>query len=242
MKTFTEVVEEIKDIVSADMPGKKVFDKDIANLLGISQMNLATMKKRDKIPFRELLDFCAKRSIAINWLLYGQSPESLIETTNKFYMVRYFSEVRASAGGGADAYDEGYEPLMLGEEFATALGGEHELQNIEAINVTGDSMEPTFGYGDIVFVNRNKNDIARGGVFTVSRDGELFVKIGDAEPVKLKNGKNTLGRNPDSDIKTGDLDQTVSKDHLEINVDGDKIQIIDKSTNGTYIDKKGYRI
>ncbi len=176
MKTFTEVVEEIKDIVSADMPGKKVFDKDIANLLGISQMNLATMKKRDKIPFRELLDFCAKRSIAINWLLYGQSPESLIESTNKFYMVRYFSEVRASAGGGADAHDEDYEPLMLSEEFAAALGGERELQNIEAINVTGDSMEPTFAYGDIVFVNRSKNDIARGGVFTVSREGELFIK------------------------------------------------------------------
>lgn len=176
MKAFNEIVEEIKDIVSEELPGKKVFDKDVAGLLGISQMNFATLKKRNKIPYEELLNFCAKRSIAINWLLYGQSPESLIEPTNKFYMVRYFSDVSASAGGGADIFDEGSEPMMLSENFVQTLGGEQELRYIEAINVTGDSMEPTFSYGDIVFVNRNRTDIGRGGVFTINTEGGLFIK------------------------------------------------------------------
>lgn len=176
MKSFSDVVEEIKDIVSEEHPGKKIYDKDIAELLGISQMNFATMKKRDKIPFHELLDFCAKRSIAINWLLYGQSPESLVEPTNRFYMVRYFSEVSASAGGGAYNDDEAYEPLMLEENFVASLGGERELKHIEAINVSGDSMEPTFSYGDIVFVNRSKTDVDRGGVFTINTEHGLFIK------------------------------------------------------------------
>jgi hypothetical protein len=176
MKSFAEIVEEIKDIVSEEMPGKKVFDKDVASLLGITQMNFATMKKRDKIPFHELLDFCAKRSIAINWLLYGQSPESLVEPTNRFYMVRYFSEVSASAGGGAYNDDEAYEPLMLEAGFVESLGGERELKHIEAINVSGDSMEPTFSYGDIIFINRSKRDIGRGGIFTINTEAGLFVK------------------------------------------------------------------
>ncbi|MEA3373877.1 MAG: S24 family peptidase [Campylobacterota bacterium] len=176
MKSFTDVVESIKDIVSEDHPGKKIFDKDVAGMLGISQMNFATMKKRDKIPFHELLDFCAKRSIAINWLLYGQSPESLVEPTNRFYMVRYFSEVSASAGGGAYNDDENYEPLMLEPSFVATLGGERELKYIEAINVSGDSMEPTFSYGDIVFVNRSRTDIGRGGVFTINTEAGLFIK------------------------------------------------------------------
>ena len=154
MKSFNEIVETIKDIVSSEFPDRKVFDKDIAELLEISQMNFATMKKRNKIPFNELLDFCAKRSIAINWLLYNQSPESLIEPTNRFYMVRYFSSVNASAGGGADNDELEYEPLMLEENFALSLGGEGELRHIEAINVTGDSMEPSFSYNDIVFIKR----------------------------------------------------------------------------------------
>ena len=176
MKNFNDIVEQIKDVVSEDFPGKKIFDKDIAGLLGISQMNFATMKKRDKIPYEELLEFCARRSIAINWLLFGQSPESLIESTNKFYMVRYFSDVSASAGGGGVGDVEDSVELMLEGNFVSSLGGERELKNIEALNVSGDSMEPTFSYGDMIFINRSKVDIGRGGIFTINTEAGLFIK------------------------------------------------------------------
>ncbi|MBT5935036.1 LexA family transcriptional regulator [Sulfurimonas sp.] len=176
MNEFTSIVEEIKSIVSSDFKPKKVFDKDVAEVLGITQMNFATMKKRNKIPFNELLDFCAKKTISINWLLYGQSPESLIEATNKFYMVKYFSDVNASAGGGGDNECEEIQELEIPEQFVFMLGGERELTNIEAINVSGDSMEPTFSYNDIVFINRTKKDLNRGGVFTIRTEAGLFIK------------------------------------------------------------------
>jgi DNA-binding Xre family transcriptional regulator len=176
MNGFMEIVEEIKSIVSTDYDGKKIFDKDVADILGISQMNFATMKKRNKIPFGELLDFCATRSISINWLLYGQSPESLVEATNKFYMVKYFNDINASAGGGSDNEFVEMEELEIPEQFVFMLGGERELKYIEAINVSGDSMEPTFSYNDIVFVNRNKTDLQRGGIFTIRTDAGLFIK------------------------------------------------------------------
>lgn len=176
MNTLNEIVEEIKSIVSNDFNGKKVFDKDVADLLGITQMNFATMKKREKIPYLELLDFCASKSISINWLLYGQSPESLVEATNKFFMVKYFNDVSASAGGGAYADSEAIESLEVPAQFVFMLGGESELKNIEAINVSGDSMEPTFSYNDIVFLNRSKRDLDRGGIFTIRTDAGLFIK------------------------------------------------------------------
>ncbi len=176
MNSFVDIVEEIKNIVSSDFAPKKVFDKDVAEVLGISQMNFATMKKRNKIPFTELLDFCAKKSISINWLLYGQSPESLVEATNKYYMVKYFSDISASAGGGSESEFEEIEELEIPEQFVFMLGGERELKNIEAINVSGDSMEPTFSYNDIVFINRSKTDLNRGGIFTIRTEAGLFIK------------------------------------------------------------------
>ena len=176
MKSFLEVVEEIKNIISAEFNGKKVFDKDVANILGISQMNFATMKKRNKIPFGELLDFCATKSISINWMLYGQSPESLVEATNRFFMIKYFNDVNASAGGGADTENEEANEIEIPLEFVKMLGGEQELKHIEAINVSGDSMEPTFSYNDIVFINRSKTDLQRGGIFTIRTEGGLFIK------------------------------------------------------------------
>ena len=176
MNKFIEIVEEIKNIISTDFNGKKVFDKDVADVLGISQMNFATMKKRNKLPFTELLDFCAIKSISINWLLYGQSPESLIEATNRFYMIKYLSDVNASAGGGSFVEDENIEELKLPEQFSTILGGDNQLKNIEAINVTGDSMEPTFSYNDIIFINRAKTDLHSGGIFTIRTEAGLFIK------------------------------------------------------------------
>lgn len=176
MNSFALIVEEIKSIVSSEFNVKKIFDKDVADILGVSQMNFATMKKRNKIPYAELLDFCAAKAISINWMLYGQSPESLVEATNKFYMVKYFSDVNASAGGGGDAECEEIEELEIPEQFLFMLGGERELKNIEAINVSGDSMEPTFSYNDIVFINRGKTDLQRGGIFTIRTEAGLFIK------------------------------------------------------------------
>ena len=176
MKNFLEIVEEIKNIVSSEFDGKKIFDKDVADILGISQMNFATMKKRNKIPFNELLDFCATKSISINWMLYGQSPESLVEATNRFFMIKYFNNVNDSACVGTDEQQEDMQEIEIPEEFVIMLGGERELRYIEAINVSGDSMEPTFGYNDIVFINRNKTDLQRGGIFTIRTEAGLFIK------------------------------------------------------------------
>lgn len=176
MNTLSVIVEEIKSIISSDFSGKKVFDKDVADVLGISQMNFATMKKREKIPYAELLDFCAQKTISINWMLYGQSPESLVEATNKFFMIKYFNDVSASAGGGSFTDTEEVEALEIPEQFVFMLGGERELKHIEAINVSGDSMEPTFSYNDIVFINRSKTDLQRGGIFTIRTESGLFIK------------------------------------------------------------------
>jgi len=175
MKSFLEIIEEIKSIVSSEFSDKKIFDKDVADVLGISQMNFATMKKRNKIPFGELLDFCATKSISINWMLYGQSPESLVAATNKFFMIKYLGDVNASAGGGGEAIEDA-EEVEIPLEFVHRLGGEKEIRNIEAINVSGDSMEPTFSYNDIIFINRSKTDIQRGGIFTIRTEAGLFIK------------------------------------------------------------------
>ncbi|MCW8839013.1 MAG: helix-turn-helix domain-containing protein [Thiovulaceae bacterium] len=176
MNSFSNIVEEIKSIISTNFGGKKVFDKDVADTLGIAQMNFATMKKRNKIPYVELLDFCARRSISINWMLYGQSPESLVESTNRLYMVKFLGDVNVSAGGGSEAEEGKVNEIQIPEEFVMMLGGQNELKNIEAVNVSGDSMEPTFSYNDIVFVNRAKTNVDRGGVFTIRTEGGLFIK------------------------------------------------------------------
>ena len=181
MNNFNEVIEKVKDIISNESPTGKVFDKDVAAELGISQATFATMKKRGAIPYKELMEFCARRKISINWLFFDQSAGMLVEETEKFFQVKYFSNVRASAGGGAEGFGEDYQTVTIDKLLVKSFFGnisDEELskKNIEAMHVDGESMEPTLKNGSIVFIDRDQNQISRDGIFVVSTPGGLFIK------------------------------------------------------------------
>ena len=175
MLIVDEIIEKLKDILSADGKNGKVFDKDVANSLELSQANFATMKNRGKIPFSNILNFCAKKKISINWLLYDQNPGSLVDSTDK-YWIKYYPSVSVSAGGGAYEADENYESLALPPYFVNMLGGKDNLKNIDAINVVGDSMEPTLNNDNIIFIDKTKNDASRDGIYAFTTTHGLFVK------------------------------------------------------------------
>lgn len=174
MLTIEEVIERLKDILSKEYGERKIFDKDVAKALGITPEHLSMLKRRQKLPLPELLDFCARKRININWLLYDQDPHSLCEETQKFIYVRYFKDIGASAGGGAFNYESEVERLYIDEKIAQMLGGRPDF--IEAVNVIGDSMEPLLRDGSIVFVDRSLNDIKRGGIFLIATTAGVFIK------------------------------------------------------------------
>jgi len=176
MFNFKDMLPKIKDIISADLGDKKVYDKDVADALGINQLTFATMKSRGKVPYEEILNFCAQKKVSINWLFYDQATRSLEAQTEKYANVRYFGDIYASAGGGAFNYDAQHEFISLDPHIVSKMGGDREMKNIDSINVLGDSMEPTFKDGDIIFMNRTFSDIRKGGVFVVSTPTGLFVK------------------------------------------------------------------
>ncbi len=176
MFDLKDILPKMKDILSKEIGDRKVFDKDVADALGINHLTFATMKNRGRIPYEEILDFCARRKISINWLFYDQATRSLEEETEKYANVRYFGDIYASAGGGAFNYEAAHDVITLDPHMVERLGGPREIKNIDSINVLGDSMEPTFRDGDIIFVNRTQADIRKGGVFVVSTPIGLFVK------------------------------------------------------------------
>jgi len=181
MNQFVDIIEKVKDIISNEVEGGKVFDKDVAKELGISQATFATMKKRGAIPYKELMEFCARRKISINWLFFDQAAGMLVEETDKFFHVKYFSNVRASAGGGSEGFGEDFEEIVIDSKLMKTIFKNQDIEElkdkeIDAIRVDGDSMEPTLKNGSIVFVDRTKREISKEGIFIVSTPGGLFIK------------------------------------------------------------------
>ena len=175
MMNLGEIIEKLKDVISETKISGKVFDKDVATALNIPQATFATMKKRNSIPYEEILEFCALKKISVNWLFFDQAVDMLKAETEKFFQVRYFSDIRASAGGGAEIFDEGYETISIDEKIMHNMVGMGNTE-LEAIHVDGESMEPTLQDGSIVFVDRTQTNINKNGIFIASTTGGLFIK------------------------------------------------------------------
>ena len=175
MIVLTEIIDKLKDVIAASLHNKKVFDKDVADALSIPHATFATMKKRNSVPYAEILEFCALKKISVNWLFFDQAVDMLKAETEKFSQVRYFADIRASAGGGAEVFDENFETITLDEKIMHNMVGMGNTE-LEAIHVDGESMEPTLQDGSIVFVDRTQTDINKNGIFIASTTGGLFIK------------------------------------------------------------------
>ena len=164
---FGRIVEKIKDILSNEITDRKILNKDVAKALNLTPENLSVLKKRNKIPYEEIAYFCAKRKISINWLLFDQDEEEIAKNTEKFSIIRYFKDINASAGGGAINFDENYETIYIDKKLID--------KNLDAINVIGDSMEPTIKDGSIIFIDRSI-PLSSGGIYVISTNAGVFVK------------------------------------------------------------------
>ncbi|CAA6820085.1 MAG: phage repressor protein, putative [uncultured Sulfurovum sp.] len=175
MYDLRNIIAKLKEIISEEKQVKKVFDKDVADALTIPQTTFATMKKRNSIPFKEILEFCANKKLSINWLFFDQAIDMLEEETERFFQVHYFSDVRASAGGGAFNFDENYEVLSIDKTIMKSMVP--SLSNaLEAINIDGESMEPTLQDGSIAFIDREQTNINKDGIFIAATTAGLFIK------------------------------------------------------------------
>jgi DNA-binding Xre family transcriptional regulator len=47
-----------------------VYDKEVAEALGISPVNLATLKKRNSIPFERILNFCYQEELCCSEIFF----------------------------------------------------------------------------------------------------------------------------------------------------------------------------
>lgn len=71
MNVMDEIIERIKDVISHDYPDKKIKDKHVAFVLGMRPNTLAIKKSRGLLPYEDIVMFCVKRKVSLNWMLFG---------------------------------------------------------------------------------------------------------------------------------------------------------------------------
>jgi hypothetical protein len=207
MQNYNEIIEKIKDILSQEIGNKKVFDKDIAIALEINYDNFRKQKVRNSIPYYEIMSFLAKRNISINWFFFNQLPESLIENTSNYIILKYQKNVIGSAGGGAINYKINPEPLIIDMQLLDYINSSYKYT--EVLQVFGESMEPDIKDGSLIFVDKSKKDIDNKSIYVINTLNGLHIKR-----VNIYNDK----------IILKSTNQTFN--HIELNID--EVNIVGK--------------
>ena len=189
--SFTGTLEKLKDILSQEHGNRKVHDKNVAVALGIEASNFRKMKHRNSVPYFEIMAFLAKRNISINWFFFQQLPESLIEPTSNYIILKYQRTITASAGGGVLNYEIDPSPVLIDKQFLDHINSSYKYT--EVLQVFGESMEPIIKDGSLLFVDKSKTDINDRGMYLVNTNDGLYIKCIKVESDKiiLKSNNNT---------------------------------------------------
>ena len=77
MIDFHEVMLRVKQILSAQTKKEKILDREVADSLKLDPQYFAVIKRRKKIPYESLANFCKHHNINMNWILLAQKPQYL---------------------------------------------------------------------------------------------------------------------------------------------------------------------
>jgi len=69
MRDFRKIIELLKKELFKSK-NAKVLDKDVAELLGMSQARFATLKKRNTIPYESILLFCQEEKLCCSEIFF----------------------------------------------------------------------------------------------------------------------------------------------------------------------------
>jgi len=173
---FEDIVNKLSLNIKNET-GRRVFDKDIADALGVSKSQYATMKKKGVIPYKNIIYYCGQKKLNLNWIFFDQDIQSIAANSDRLVRIKYYPNIQASCGGGAFNEEElEHEMLYLDKEITSSFGMMSDVENrYEAIKVVGDSMEPRLRDGGIAIIDKNRQDV-RGDICAVVTTGGLFIK------------------------------------------------------------------
>ncbi len=176
MNEFSKIIDNIK-IIIANGEKRRVADKEVAEYLNITVQNFSNYKNENRIPLEYILNFCAKKRISINWILFNQLTSSLEDETMKYVGLTYFPRLNGSCGGGAAHvdYDE-RQTVKFPWYMVENLKDFTKLENIHILKICGDSMEPELSDKDKVFVDTSKREINQKDIFVLSTPYGVYVK------------------------------------------------------------------
>jgi len=172
MFNLREIIKKLQPLLTKEL-NKRATYKDVAKALDIPYNRFRQQIYKNTIPFEEILIFCFKRKISINYLFFNQLPETLIRDTDHLITLRYNS-VLGSLGYGLINYELEPISIVLDKYLLDFIKGSY--YDTELITGYGDSMEPFIQDGSLIFIDKSKNNLINNKIYVFLIEDRLYIK------------------------------------------------------------------
>ena len=152
----------------------------LAKAAGISQGGLQRYLKGGEPTRRVLISLAECSGVTLAWLMTGeggkfaQQPAPRAVEDDKYVYVPLY-DARCSAGSGS--WNEGAKiwTQLAFTRYSLQRKGLNP-DNLSAIQVSGDSMEPLLDDGDTVLIDHQRNSLEGEGIYVIHLDDHLYAK------------------------------------------------------------------
>mgnify|MGYP007100044169 CR=1 FL=1 len=176
-------------------PDGKMTQGVLAKLSGISQTTVADIERGRNSGTTKIVDIARVLKVSVSWLNSGKGDmrtgaQSQTATThgatvrsagddeeNPLISRIRKVKLKISAGISGFAIDPDFEdgnPIYFRKDWIESRG--YKVNNLIAIVVQGQSMEPTLNHGDTVVINTADVQPKDGDVYAINYEGEAIVK------------------------------------------------------------------
>ena len=167
-------MDNIKEIIGRIKDAKKVSTNTaLAQSLDVSYNTLNTWIKRGKIPEKIIKDIVQSEQLSYDWVLNGIKSEDS-ETKKDQNVSLSVSLLQAGAGEGVYNFETQERLLSLNPAKFPFLAKE----DIVAVEIVGESMEPTLRQGDYILITPAKEERqTEDGIYAIRVEGMIKVKL-----------------------------------------------------------------
>lgn len=173
----------------------KMSQDEFIERLSFGKRTLAGYEAGEQFPNKsKIIHICDMYNVDNNWLLnplyYDDEPIPYIEDAKLHQVVNNFDlvpvhhrqNINGAGGYGAINEDESAEIIMVSEQMLRAMFGLSTFENLDIINVTGNSMKPIVEDGDTIMVRRT-NEVKNNQIAIVRVADQLYIKYFQRHPL-----------------------------------------------------------
>ncbi len=158
---------------------------ELAKELGINRSGITHARNNNRIPDKWIVKLYRKFGLNPGWIDTGVGTVFMSGASELDVDFKAIPKVaaRLSAGTGSfDVRESVTEYLSFQSKWLAAKGS---ANNMVAMEVFGQSMEPVIKEGDTVLIDQSRTDILAGAIYAVGVEDTILVKRLEKHPNKL---------------------------------------------------------